>query len=576
MASAELRQKVAEYNAYIKKNGIDEPIIDAYLMAAEVAYTTENDRVSGLILSGRTKKLIETLVMNLTNGTMWDLEKYAFEEKAEYTILNRYYDVLLLEAQNRVLDSYLRYLERKRDPKERFYMPKREQLNKIGLITSLQDMLDDKADVLCISLPPGTGKTTLSKFFVSGVIGWFPNEYNLFFSHSGDIARMYYDGVYDIVSNPDEYTWGEIFPELKVTSTNAKMQQFNVGKYKPFPSLQCTSRGSNNAGVVRASKFLMVDDLIAGIEEALNKNMLDKLWNIYSVDARQRKIDGCKEIHIATRWSVNDVIGRLQREYEGSDRIRFVSAPDVDPKTGKSNFDYEFGGFTLQFFEDQAKLMDDISYRCLYKQEPIEREGLLYHEEDLRRYLQLPDHEPDAILGICDVKNKGTDFMFLPCFYQYGEDFYLVDCICDDEPDFGVQEERCSSIILRHKMQQCQFEANNGGDRFASNVMERVAAAGSGCNITTKFTETNKETKIIVNADWVKKHVLFKDKTMYDNKDDYGVMMKWLFAYAVVGRNPHDDIPDGLAIFALFVTRNSRMATVEAIRNPFSGGYYAV
>lgn len=572
MASEALQAKVSEYEAYIAQNGITEEIIDAYIMASEVAVLTERDPEYGMKLAARAKGIIEQMMANKTGGTMWDLEKYCFANKTSYAILDKYYAVLLLEAQNRNLDSYLLYLERKREPAERFYMPKRKHFLRMGIIQALQDMIDDKADILCLSLPPGTGKTTLSKFFMSAVIGWFPKDYNLFFSHSGDIARMYYDGALEIVSNAEEYAWFEVFPHLRVSGTNAKMQQFNVSKYKPFPSLQCTSRGSNNAGVVRASKFLMVDDLIAGIEEALNKNILDKLWNVYTVDARQRKVDGCKEIHIATRWSVNDVIGRLQREYEGDPRVRFIAVPDIDEKTGESNFDYEFNGFTKEFYGDIERMMDDISYRCLYRQEPIEREGLLYHEEDLRRYLQLPDREPDAIIGICDVKNKGTDYMFLPVCYKYGEDYYLEGCVCDDDADFGHQERKCAAILLDHNVQQCQFEANNGGDRFASNVMDMLRASGARCNVTTKFTETNKETKIFVNADWVKKHILFKDKSMYDDKEDYGVMMRYLLSYSVSGKNKVDDVPDGLAQFALLVTGTSRYATVEAIRNPF-GGY---
>lgn len=574
MASAELIQAIKGYEDYIANNGIDDEVIDAYLMATDSAYG-EDDLEYALKVSGRCKEIIEQKVAADTGGgSVWDLEKYLFETHNTYDLVDKYYSCLLYEARNMVFDSYLQYLEKKRLPNERFYMPKRKQLQKIGVISALQDMLDDKADILCISLPPGTGKTTLSKFFISGVIGWYPKEYNLFFSHSGDIARMYYDGALDIVQNADEYTWGEIFVGLGVTNTNAKMQQFNVDKYKPFPSLQCTSRGSNNAGVVRASKFLMVDDLVAGIEEALNKNTLDKLWNIYSVDARQRKIDKAKEIIIATRWSVHDVIGRLQREYEGSDRVRFISIPDIDPDTGKSNFDYEFGGFSVAFFEDQAKLMDDISYRCLYKQEPIEREGLLYHEEDLRRFLTLPDREPDAILGICDTKSKGIDSMFLPCFYQYGTDYYLVDCIFDNEADFGIQEDRCTNIIVSRNMQQCQFESNTGGDRFAENVAKKVKAVGGRCNITTKPTETNKETKIFVNADWVKKNILFPSREMYAPKSDIGRMMSELLSYSVSGKNPHDDAPDGLAMFALYVTNSIGFARVEAISNPFRGGLY--
>lgn len=580
MASAELLRAVQGYEKYIQENGADIQAVDAMTTAADTALVVEHDRKYGLSLTTRCKTLLENMIFEYTDGgSVWDLEKYCYENRVSAELLEKYYAVLLMEAQNMVVDSAFRYLEIKRNPKEQFYMPKRRQFLKFGLTQALQNLLDDKTDILCISMPPGTGKTTAEKFFHALVMGWFPNDYSLFYSHSGDITRMYYDGVLQIVQDTSEYTWGRIFPNLKVTSTNAKLEQANVGKYKPFPSLQCTSVGANNAGKVRASKFLLVDDMIGGIEQAMNNRILDKLWDNYTVDARQRKTvasDGkfCKEIHIATRWSVRDVIGRIQQNYADDERVECIAIPDIDPVTGKSNFDYEFGGFTVHYFNDIERLMDDISYRCLYKQEPIEREGLLYHEEDLRRYLQLPTTEPDAVLGICDVKNKGTDYMFLPVFYQYGADYYLVDCVCDNDADFGVQEDKCAEIIMGHNVQQCEFEANNGGDRFASNIAKRIEDQNGRCNITTKFTETNKETKILVNADWIKKHVLFRDKEKYTEKDDYGKMMGLLLSYSTTGKNATDDVPDGLAMFSLYATKSESKVVVEAVRNPFSGGYY--
>lgn len=490
-----------------------------------------------------------------------------------------YLRILLLLARNRDFDSYLLYLEKNRLQKERFYLPKRKQFLKHGIIQALQDMLDDKLDILTISSPPGSQKTTSEKFFVSGVIGWFPDDFNLFFSHSSDICRMFYDGELDICTNTQEYTWQEIFAGLCVNRTNAKAGSFNVGKFRGFSSLQTTSVGSENAGKVRVSPhgYLLVDDMIGKLEEALNKNILDKLWNVYSVDARQRKLDGAKEIHIATRWSVHDVIGRLQRLYDGNKdvRTRFIAIPDIDPVTGKSNFDYEYMGFTEDFFHDQELAMDDITYRCLYKNQPIEREGLLYHEEDLRRYISMPDKQPDAILSVCDVKGKGTDYMFLPVMYQYGEDFYLADCVCDDNADYEVQYAKLTDILVRHEVQSCEFESNAGGDRVALEVQKRVIEQGGSCTITTHPTETNKETRIIVNAEWVKKHVLFRDKSLYTPKDDYGIMMNWLLCYSTVGKNNHDDVPDGLANFRLYVTgMQPNLARVEAVFNPFrSRGY---
>ena len=587
MASEELRRKVAESDAYIMSApayDFDE-VIGFYIDAARAALYTERDREYGLTLTARCKTLIEEQISKITNGlTPWDLEKWLFSQKKEYPLLETYYSVLLMEAQNMVFDSYLQYLEKKREPNERFYMPKRKQFIEHGLIDAFQGCIEDKYDIVCISLPPGTGKTTLEKFFNSAVIGWFPRDYTLFYSHSGDITRMYYDGVYDIVTNDDEYTWGEIFPDLIVTHTNAKMEQFDINpkgkkRYKPFPSVQTSSVGSKNAGKVRASKFLFVDDMIGGIEEALNKNVLQKLWEKYSTDARQRKTKdtsekACKEIIIATRWSTVDPIGRVMMEYKDDPRVKVISVPDIDPVTGESNFAYEFGGFDVAFYNDIARLMDDISYKCLYKQEPIEREGLLYHEDELRRFITLPNREPDAIIGVCDTKAKGTDFMFLPCFYQYDNNYYLVDCVFDDNPDFGVQEDRCSELILTHNMQQCQFESNVGGDRFAENVAKKIKQYNSRCNITTKPTESNKETKIFVNADWVKKNILFPDKSLYTPKSDMGRMMAQLISYSVAGKNVHDDAPDGLAMFALYATASIGYAKVEAIENPFRGYAY--
>lgn len=574
MASSSLISTVNGYENYIQVHGVDEQVMDAMEEAARVAILTEKDVEYGLKVSARAKELTEQFIFQSTGGTPWDLEKYSFQNKVSYEILDKYYGILLLEAQNKVVDSAFQYLEKKREPKERFYMPRRKQFLKIGLTQALQGMIDDRYDILCVSLVPGAGKTTVEKMFHALVAGWFPRDFSLFYSHSGDITRMYYDGVYDIVTNEEEYTWNEIFPNLSVTSTNAKMEQFNVGKYKSFPSVQCTSVGSKNAGKVRASKFLLVDDMIGGIEEAMNPIILDKLWDKYAVDARQRKIqdtDGknCKEIHIATRWSVHDVIGRIQNMYEGNPRVNVIAVPDVDPVTGESNFEYEFSGFTKEFFEDQQLLMDDISYRCLYKQEPIEREGLLFPEDKIRRYLNLPHGEPEIVTGQCDTKGKGTDYFVLPVLQKYGEDYYCVDCVCDNTADYEMQYENAANVLANNKVQECEFERNAGGDRVAMEVNKRVENKGWICNITDTPTETNKEARIFQCSNWILQHVIFKDPSLYKPNEQYGVMMSLIKRYSVSGKKQLDDVPDVFSNFALRVTNGNNVAKVEAAVNPF-------
>ena len=464
-------------------------------------------------------------------------------------------------------DSYMIYMERERPAKNRFYLPRRDQLLKIGATQLLQDLEDDKLDIAALSVVPGAGKTTLGEFYITWIIGRHVDDYNIFASHSGGICRLFYDAV-DALTGSAEYKYAEIFPEVKRYSTNAKEMQINFGKYKPFKSLSCVSVGQNLAGRVRANRLLYADDLCSGIEEAVSKPRLDKLWQSYSVDLLQRRIDKCKELHVQTRWSVHDVVGRLKVKYAGNPRSRFVAVPDLDPVTGESNFNYKYGvGFSKEYFEDVANTMDDVSYRCLYKNEPIEREGLLYPEDSLRRYITLPDREPDSITGICDTKAKGTDDMFLPCFYQYGSDYYMEDCICSDESDFEIQYQRIADIIINNRMQLVDFESNSGGDRVAEEVEKRIQGK-QACGITMHYTTQNKETKIIVNAEWVKKHCLFKDKSLYIPKSDYGKAMGLIMSYTVAGKNIKDDTVDGLAQFAQF-TSNLVGAQTEIFESPF-------
>ena len=573
---SEINSLINDCENYIATRCIDDGVINAYCEISRLA-DSEKDTKRMFDCTKRAKELITQSCLKETGLSMWEIDKFTFKSKAIFEPLDKYYDMLLLEAQHKCFDSYLLYLERNREPKERFYAPKRPQFQKFGLIEAYQGTIDDLYDIVCVSMPPGSGKTTLLKFFNSAVIGWFPKDYNLFYSHSGDITRMYYDGVYQMVSDSSEYTWHDIFPELQITSTNAKMQQFNVGKYKPFPSLQTASVGSENAGKVRASKFLLTDDMIGKLEEALNKNTLDKQWGAYTVDARQRKTmdsdnNPCKEIINATRWSVGDVIGRIIQSYEGNDRVKVIKMPATD-QNGESNFDYEYGGFTKEFFADQQLLMDDISYKCLYMQEPIEREGLLFPDDKIRKYLNLPHGEPEIITAQCDTKGKGTDFFVMPILQKYGEDYYCVDCVCDNTADYEMQYENAANMLVNNEVQECEFERNAGGDRVAMEVNKRVESKGWICNITDVPTETNKEARIFQCSNWILQHIIFKDSSLYSPKEPYGIMMSLLKQYSVSGKKQLDDVPDVFSNFAIRMTKGNRVAKAEAVANPFRGGY---
>ena len=468
-------------------------------------------------------------------------------DKAEQ--FRQLYKKTLLLAAPYDFDSYCQYLEWNREPNKRFYLPRRKQLKQVAM--ALQDLADDKLDVLAISMPPGTGKTTLAIFALTWLSGRNPDMPILTGSHSNSFLRGVYDECLRIMSKEGEYLWRDVFPDIQVERTNAADLAIDIGAPKRFATLQFTSVGSGNAGKVRAEQLLYCDDLVSGIEQALSKERLDKLWEQYSTDLRQRKIGNCKELHIATRWSVHDVIGRLELKYADSDRARFIIMPALD-ENDESNFDYNnAAGFTTEFYHDMRDTMDDASWRALYMNQPIEREGLLYAEDELRRYFELPDGTPDGIISICDTKDKGNDYAFMPVAYIYGNDYYIADCVCDNGlPD--IVEPRIVNCLMHNRVQMSRFEHNNAGGRVAKDIQAEVKSRGGITKITTKFTTSNKETKIIMHSPWVKEHCLFKDKSMYKKKEDYGRMMEMLCSYTVAGKNKHDDVPDGFAMLSEF------------------------
>lgn len=462
-------------------------------------------------------------------------------------------------------DSYLNYVEWDRPDKRRFYSPRKKQLRSI--VAAMQMLENDELDLLCISMPPGCGKTTLAIFFLTWLAGKYPDEPNLTGSHSNSFVRGVYDECLRIMDKNGEYLWHDVFPDVPIVGTNAKDSRIDLGKRKRFDTLEFTSIGTGNAGLYRASRLLYCDDLVSGLEVAMSKERLDKLWEMYTTDLRQRKIgDHCKELHIATRWSVHDVIGRLELEYGDDPRAKFIAIPAMNEED-RSNFQYQYGvGFSTQFYKKQREIMDDVSWRALYMNEPIEREGLLFSKEELRRYFELPDEDPDAILAVCDTKDRGADYCCMPIAYKYGEDYYIDEIICDNSnPE--VVDARLIDVLVRRKVQMARFESNAAGGRVAKTVQEGVKERGGITKITTKFTTANKETKIIVNSPFAKEHFLFKDESSMDSRE-YKKAVDFLCSYTMNSKNKHDDVPDAIAQLVEYV-QSFEGSRVEVFARPW-------
>ena len=482
--------------------------------------------------------------------------------------LDLYYRSLLFDAPYD-FDAYCIYIEKNRDPDKKFYLPRRKQLRIVS--KALQRLADRELELLAISLPPGVGKTTLALFYITWLAGRSPEKPILTGSHSNAFLRGAYDECLRIMEENGDYVWNEVFPDKRVVRTNAQDMMIDVGKdrrnARRFSTLEFSSIGSGNAGKVRAENLLYCDDLISDLQQALSKERLDLLWAQYTTDLRQRKIGDAVELHIATRWSCHDVIGRLEQAYDGSDKAEFITVPALN-ENDESNFNYKISaGFTTEFYHKQREIMDDASWKALYMNEPIEREGLLYFPGELRRYFELPDREPDAIISVCDTKDRGTDYCVMPIAYQYGTDFYIESFVCDNSnPD--VVEARLVDRLLRHSVHMSRFESNSAGGKIAEKVQSEVKKRGGRTKITTKYTTANKETRIIVSAGFAKDHFLFKDESVIGDDKEYRKALNFLCSYTMSGKNKNDDVPDAISMLVDYI-ESFELGKVQVYRRIF-------
>lgn len=588
MASLELVNQIKKNDEYISKKGINKivsdgelyNVIDAYINSIKCGMFRDNDSKYALEISKKTKNIInDAVLIQSQGGTIQDLEVYRSESNAEYKILNKFYDVLRLEAPY-LVDSFFYYMEiDERDPYKRFYFPRRKVLNPV--ITAYQDVYDGKLDFLSVSQPKRTGKTT-SGLKLAQMMGGRDPDGSIFCVGKGEgLVKRFYGGLLqDFETDRTYQRFLSVFPEAKKIGEkyykSAENLSIDLKSKNIFPTFTCRPIDGAIVGCTEANVLVYIDDCVKNHEEARNRDRLEFLCEKVTDDVLGRRLEGTPIIIQGTKYSLYDPITALQVKADELDwKWREVAVPALDPITDKSNWEIfrkDKKGirkiFTTEYYQKERKLVTEETWAAEFQQEPFEAKGRMFAEKELNYFEELPvDREPDAIMAACDSADKGEDSCCMPVGYVYGNEVYIVDVVFDNAGTQFTKPE-CANMLVKHNVKTVTFESNSAGEYFGRDVMEAVKNQGGRCSARFKFNCANKITRMENARDNIIRDYYFRDFRKMDRQSQYYKFMKELTTMTRSGKVKHDDAPDGISLFENEM-RSGTVAKAEAAINPF-------
>ena len=522
---------------------------------------------------------IATDAMEREGAVQWGLKVTEYiKECCEYGIAHKIDSIPLYDLEWKALkceapykfESFLLYMEKKRVPKKKFYEPRRRTLKVV--VDDLQDLEDGKLDFLGISLPPRVGKSTLCIFFLAWVIGRHPESHNAMSGHSGILADRFYNDVQKLTQN-EEYTFSEIFPDVKLCKKSAEKNELNFSELEAFATLTCRGIDGTWTGAVDISSdgYLYVDDMVRDRTESLSPIRLENRYQDYLNVLVDRKNDGSKELMVGTRWNVFDPLGRVEAENQNDSRYRFRKIPALN-ENDESNFEYDYGkGFSTEYYHKMRARLDKNEWMAKYMQRLFIREGLLFPEEELNFYNGvLPDG--DCITAAaCDVAWGGGDSLSMPFGKAFGSrddgPVYIPDWIFNPGDKY-VTKPLVTAKCLQNEPNMVKFEADNGGDEYAESIDSLLQGQGFKTNVSWKkaSNKMGKLAKIIQYAPDIKRRFYFLKPEL--QSQEYKNAMEELMMFVQVGTNPHDDAADGL-VQLLQLIIGELYAKCEAVDRPW-------
>lgn len=580
--SLELQKAVSGYESYINNHGIDIDVARAYHNAVFFSYEKDNDIDYSLKIAPRAKEVMNQFAVKKYGGDIWELEKFCFANKTGHEMVDKWYEILKLEAPHK-FESFIYYMEKNRPYAKRFYLPRRNPMKTV--VSDLQDLEDRKSGkkFYGLSMPSRVGKSTDCIFFLTWIALKRPNSHSAMGGHSGILAKGFYKELMNLIATP-EYAFKELFdyvhPEYQnrpfPTDKSADEFTITLGDPDRFATITCRGIDGTWTGAIDVSEdgYLYVDDLVRDRQHSLSPRRMEETYQEYLNKMVDRKNDGARELMVGTLWNVLDPLERIRKEEKDNPQYGFRKIPALNEKD-ESNFDYEINGFSTKYYHEMRDRLDKAEWMAKFMQQPFVREGLLFPTDELQFFNGiLPDGDFQIVAAV-DVAWGGGDSLSMPIGAEYESgDVYVFAWVFNK----GAKEVTLPLVtgqIINNRIRQIRFEGNTGGDLYCKYVDEMLQKQGWKCSCTHRKAPNRMEkmSKVIAYSGDIKRKFHFltsriptKEERERDNKlgivryirdKEYQNAMDELETFVTIGNNDHDDAADGITQLEMFIENPS-------------------
>lgn len=254
------------------------------------------------------------------------------------------------------------------------------------LIDALEQVERGEIDVLIVTMPPGSAKSTYgSVAFPAWYLGRHPERCVIAASHTTELAERFGRRVRNLV--------GGISHSAAFHDCGLSADSTAAGRWDTSKGGEYFAAGVGGSVTGRRADLAIIDDPVKSREDADSETIRDKQWAWWRDDMTTRLKPGAAVVVIMTRWHEDDLGGRLIEDLkQSSQRVRLLSLPmearENDPLGRAIGEPLWPEWFTEQMIETAKR--EPRTWSALYQQEPRPIGGGELKTEWLSYYKRAP------------------------------------------------------------------------------------------------------------------------------------------------------------------------------------------